>query len=85
MTEITNNYEFTEGTGANVWTITHNLNTEYPVVDCWIDAGQVGVDATYDEHLVPFDITVTDENIVVVTLENPAGTPEDYTGRALVT
>lgn len=75
-------YEHTEGVAANVWTITHNLGTEYPVVDVFVDAGQTAVDPTDDELFIPFSVVVTDENIVVITLENAA--PNNYTGRALV-
>lgn len=84
MTQITKTFEYVESVGSNAWTITHNLGTEYPVVDVWIDAGQTGVDPTDDQKLIPWDITVTDENVVVVTLEDTGGSPNNYTGRALV-
>ena len=57
--QITKTFEHIQSTGANIWTITHNLGTEYPVVDIWIDAGQPGVDPTDDELLVPVDVSVT--------------------------
>lgn len=83
--QVTETYVHTETPAANVWTIVHNLGTETPIVDVWVDAGQTGVDATYDERWDSlYSVAVTDENTVVVTLENPGGSPNNYTGRAFV-
>ena len=76
---LTGSYEHTQASAENVWTIQHDLGVDQPVVDVILD--DVGGN---DQIQVPYDVQVTDANQVVVTLENPAGSPAGHTGRALV-
>ena len=75
---LTGTYEHTQGSASNVWTITHNLGTEAPVVDIILDTPDP------DQVMIPYDVVVTDANTVTVTLEDPTGSPAGRTGRALV-
>jgi len=51
-----------EQTAANTtWTITHNLNSNAPVIDVWVD---VSGDMT---KILPLTVTATSVNVITLT------------------
>lgn len=43
------------------WTITHNLDTLAPVVDCWLTNGT---------KIIPEDVVATSETVVTITFSS---------------
>ena len=65
-------YRHEQTTAAATWTITHNLNTDAPVVDVWIDIG-----GTYTK-ILPQQVSVIDKRTVSITFSSA------QTGRAFI-
>ncbi len=51
-------------TAATTWTVTHNLNTSTPCVNCYIDNG-----GTF-EQVIPLSVSVTNANELDVTFSS---------------
>ena len=56
-TEPTFGYRHDQTSSSTTWTITHNLNTSAPVVDCWVGG----------DKIMPLTVTATDANTVTIT------------------
>ena len=54
-------YTFTQASSSATWTITHNLNTLAPVLDCWISV--LGVQT----KILPVTVNVIDSTQVQIT------------------
>lgn len=67
-----NSFHYDQTVAAASWVITHNLNTNAPVIDIWV---LVGADLT---KILPQNVVVTDVNTVTLTFT------VDYTGHAVV-
>jgi hypothetical protein len=65
-------YEHVQSTASDTWAITHNLNTDTPVVDCWV------LDGGLNTKIIPESVVATSVNVVTITFS------AEYTGRALV-
>lgn len=65
-------YEHIQSAESDTWTITHNLNTDTPVVDCWV------LDGGLNTKIMPETVVATSVNVVTVTFSIA------YAGRALV-
>ena len=55
--EPTYGYRHDQATPAVTWVITHNLNTQSPVVDCWV-AG---------DRIMPLTVVATSTSVVTIT------------------
>lgn len=54
-------YEHTQDSADVSWVITHNINTNAPIVDCYIDvSGEM-------TKIIPAEVTVTAPGVVTVT------------------
>ena len=67
-----NSHNHTQDTPSATWTVNHNLNTLFPVVDCWIDYEGV------INKILPLEVTVVDSMNVVITFS------EDRSGGAAI-
>lgn len=57
---------------SSTWAITHNLGTDAPVVDCWVDvAGTI-------TKILPLSVTATSSTVVTITFSTA------YAGEAFV-
>lgn len=56
---------FTQSTPSTTWVITHNLGTQSPVIDCWID------NEGNKEKVLPVSVIGTSLNICTVTFTLP--------------
>lgn len=65
-------YRYDQATAADTWTIDHNLDVEYPVVDCWVD-----ISGTLTK-IIPSSLTATSGKQVVVSFTT------QYAGNATV-
>lgn len=56
---------------STTWTITHNLGTDAPVVDCWVDiAGTI-------TKIMPLTVVATSSAVVTITFSTAfAGTAQ---------
>jgi hypothetical protein len=61
VSRINGSYYYEQATASDTWTIVHNLNTDSPVVDCWVDV------SGSKTKLLPLSVDVTDANTVVLT------------------
>lgn len=65
-------FVYNQETPSDTWVISHNLNTNAPVVDCWVnDDGNL-------RKIFPLSVSVTSSNTVTVTFSTP------YAGKAYV-
>ena len=65
-------YRHDQSSPSTTWTITHNLGTSTPVVDCWVDvAGTM-------TKIMPLSVEATSNAVVTITFSSA------YAGRALV-
>lgn len=62
---ISHGFEHVQTTPSTVWTITHKLNTETPIVDCWcIENGE-------KVKILPQSVVATSPSVVTVTFSIP--------------
>jgi len=54
-------FRHTQGSANTTWTITHNLNTEAPCVDVWVDDGGTNT------KIIPDTVTATSADVVTLT------------------
>lgn len=54
-------HRHTQGSTNTTWTITHNLNTDAPCVDVWVDISGT------DTKIIPDTVTATSANVVTLT------------------
>lgn len=57
-------YRHTQDTASTTWTITHNLDTESPVVDCWID------ESGTTTKILPQSVVATSPSVVTITFSS---------------
>lgn len=64
MAAASSQYNHQQTTPSATWTIAHNLGTSYVSTDCVIDfnGGR--------EKILPLNVTITDDNQIVVTFSN---------------
>ena len=60
----TTGHTHTQTSSSTTWTITHNLDTLSPVVDCWID-----VSGDYTK-ILPLTVTATSNLVVTITFSS---------------
>lgn len=65
-------YKHTQATASKTWTVTHNLDTTAPVVECWVD-----VEDTVTK-IIPSEIKVINRNKLTIRFLKP------YLGAAFV-
>ena len=54
-------YTHTQTTASTIWTVIHNLNTQAPIIDCWVD-----VSGTITK-IIPVSVVVVNSYTVTVT------------------
>ena len=57
-------YKHAQTSASATWTITHNLGTTSPVVDCWIDLGGGA------EKILPLSVIATSDKVVTITFSS---------------
>lgn len=62
---LTDVVRFTQSTPSASWVITHNLGTQSPVIDCWVD------NAGNKEKILPATTEGTTVNICTITFSSP--------------
>ncbi len=53
---VAHTYTHTQSTPSDAWSITHNLNTMAPVVDCYIGG----------EKILPYNVQAVDANTLLI-------------------
>lgn len=61
-------YSYFQSTASTTWNITHNLNSEYVLAQCWMFTG---MDETNSEIVMPEDIQIIDNNTIQITFADP--------------
>lgn len=54
-------HRHSQTSASTTWTITHNLGTNAPVVDCWVDVGGTIT------KILPTSVVATSTEIVTIT------------------
>lgn len=67
-----NDFRFEQAVAATTWVITHNLNTNAPVIDIWVDVAGVIT------KILPQNVVATSTNVVTLTFTTP------FAGKAMV-
>lgn len=63
-TSTINFHRHVQSVASDTWTITHNIGTDAPIVDVWIDvAGTI-------TKVLPLSVTVTNTKVVTITFSS---------------
>lgn len=65
LTTASGGYSHTQDTPATSWVIAHNIGTNAPIVDCFVD-----VEGT-PTKIIPSDVVVTSDKVVTIEFSTP--------------